>query len=54
MDALTGLNDHMEKREKERNDVEKKRREESVTSESLVLKCEGPGCGFLGQTRAGL
>ena len=52
MVALTDLNDHIERQEKERKDVRKKRR--GVLSESLALKCEETGCGFVGQSRSGL
>ena len=53
-EALSDLNACMERQEKERKDVRKKRREEGVLSESSVLKCEEVGCSFVGQTKAGL
>ena len=54
MEALTDLNDHMERQEKERKDVRKKRREKNLLSELMTLKCVEAGCDFVGQTRAGL
>ena len=54
MDALSDVNECMATQEKERKDVMKKRREEAVQSESLALKCEMTGCGFVGLSRAGL
>ena len=54
MEALTDLNNCMERQEKERKDVRKKRSEEGVLVESSTLKCKEADCGFVGQTRAGL
>ena len=48
MEALSNVNERMEAQEKERKDIMKKRREETVQSESLALKCEVTGCSFVG------
>ena len=54
MEAVTDLNEHKEADEKEKKDERKKRREESTQPAALDLKCEEPGCDFVGQTKAGL
>ena len=54
MEALSDVNECMEAQEKERKDIMKKRREERVLSESLALKCDVTGCGFVGLSKAGL
>ena len=50
MEGLADLNDYMEfkRQEKESKDARKMRREDGVLSESLVLKHEQAGCGFVG------
>ena len=54
MEALSNVNKCMETHKKERNVVMKKRRKETVLSESLALKCEMTGRGFVGLSKAGL
>ena len=52
--GIVKVNERMEAQEKERKDIMKKRREETVQSESLALKCEVTGCSFVGLSKAGL
>ena len=54
IEALSNVNECMETQKKERNDIMKKRRAETVQSESLALKCEVTGCGLVGLSKAGL
>ena len=54
MRALADLDDHMERQDMESKDARKRRREDSVLSASLFLKCEEAGCVCVGQTKAGL
>ena len=48
------LNGQLEASEKERKDERKVRREEGIQPPSIELRCEEPGCMFVGQTKAGL
>ena len=52
MEAAADLNEHKETHEKEK-DERKKTREEGTQPAALDLKCEKPGCYFVGQTKAG-
>ena len=54
MEAALNLNEHKEVHEKEKEDERKKRREEGTQLAARDLKCEQPGCNFVGQTKAGL
>ena len=54
MEAPADLKDHMERLEKQSKDARKMRRDNCLLSESLPLKCEKAGCGFVGQTKARL
>ena len=48
MVALSNVKECMETKEKERKNIMKQRREEAVQSESLALKGEVTGRGFVG------
>ena len=48
------LNGQLEAAEKERKDERKVKREEGIQLPSIELRCEEPGCMFVGQTKAGL
>ena len=50
----TKLNDQLETSEKERKDGWKVRRKEGIQLASIELRCEEPGCMFVGQMKAGL
>ena len=53
--VMTGkLNVQLEASEKGRKDEWKMRREEGIQLASIELRCEEPGCMFVGQTKAGL
>ena len=54
METLSNVNESMEAQEKERKDIMKKRRKETVQSESLAMKYEVTGCHFVGLSKAGL
>ena len=46
------LNDRLEASEKKRKDKLKMRREGGIQPASIELRCEEPGCMFVGQTKA--
>ena len=52
--ALYDINEQAEVNEEEEKDERKRRREEDVPPESSSWLCEENGCGFVGQTTAGL